>query len=202
MRERLGHLPARFGFDALIVLAAIEGALEVALGSDAAEAPSVTPWFGAPATALVVLPLLARRRFPFAAPAAVWVVAATLSFVDGALVVFSTTIFIAGMAASFLLGSLRDDVHARVGLAVAIGGAAIVVENKPVHSPGEFLFIPLLFAIGWLGGYAVHERAEQAEAAEERATRPSASATRLHASPWPRSAPASRASCTTSSRTR
>jgi signal transduction histidine kinase len=160
----------RYGFDALIVLAAIEGALEVALRQDSPDAPDITPWFGAPATALVILPLLLRRRFPFAAPAAVWVVAATLSFVDGGLVVFSTTIFIAGMAASFLLGSLSDDVHARVGLAIAIGGAAIVVENKPVHSPGEFLFIPLLFAIGWLGGYAVHERAEQAEAAEARAT--------------------------------
>jgi signal transduction histidine kinase len=160
----------RYGLDALIVIAAIEGALEVVLRQDAAEAPSITPWFGAPATALVILPLLARRRYPFAAPVAVWVVAATLSFVDGALVVFSTTIFIAGMAASFLLGSLRDDVHARVGLAVAIGGAAIVVANKPAHSPGEFLFIPLLFAIGWLGGFAVHERAVQAEAAEERAT--------------------------------
>ena len=150
----------------------------------------------------MILPLLARRRFPFAAPAAVWVVAATLSFVDGELVVFSTTIFVAGMAASFLLGSLRDDVHARVGLAVAIGGAAIVVENKPVHSPGEFLFIPLLFAIGWLAGSPSTSAPSRPRRPRSARPRPSASATRRHGSRWPRSAPGSRASCTTSSRTR
>ena len=46
-----------------------------------------TRWLAAPAIALVVLPLLARRRFPFAAPAAVWLLATALSFADGRLVV-------------------------------------------------------------------------------------------------------------------
>ena len=32
-------------------------------------------WFAVPAAALIALPLLARRRFPFAAPVALWVVA-------------------------------------------------------------------------------------------------------------------------------
>ena len=51
-----------------------------------------------------------------------------------------------------------------------IGGAAIIVYNKPAHSTSELIFIPLLFGIGWLGGYALRERSEQAEAADVRAT--------------------------------
>ena len=163
-------LARRYGFDALIVLAAIESAIEVAVRQDSPKAPGTTLWFAAPATTVVVLPLLVRRRFPFAAPASVWLLAAVLSFVDGRLVVFTTSVFVAGMAAAFLLGGLRDAVLERLGLAVVVGGAAIVVQNNPDHTAGELVFIPLLFAIGWLAGFALRERAEQAEAAEERAT--------------------------------
>jgi signal transduction histidine kinase len=160
----------RYAFDAVIVLAALEIALEVAFRDDA-RAPTTTGWFTAPAMALLVLPLLLRRRFPFAAPAAVWAVAAVLSFVDGRLVVFSITASVAGMAAAFLLGNLSDDTQARAGLAVVIAGSATVVYNNPDHATGEFLFAPVLFAIGWLAGYALRERAAQAEEAEERAAR-------------------------------
>jgi signal transduction histidine kinase len=73
------------------------------------------------------------------------------------------------MAAALLLGNLRDDLQARLGLAIVLGASAIVVYNDPTNTPGEFIFIPLLFAIGWLAGYALRERSVQAEAAEERA---------------------------------
>jgi signal transduction histidine kinase len=162
-------LVRRYLFDALIVAVAVEGALEVALRQDASDAPSLTPWLAVPATAVVVLPLLARRRFPFAAPAATWVIAAALSFVDGRLVVFTASASIAGLAASFLLGNLRDGTQARLGLAVVLAGAAFVIYNGPDFSAAELVFTPILFGIGWLAGYAVRERAEQAEEAEERA---------------------------------
>jgi signal transduction histidine kinase len=73
------------------------------------------------------------------------------------------------MVASFLLGNLRDETQARFGLAVVVGGAAIVVYNDPSHSPGEFVFIPLVFALVWVAGFAVRARAVHAEAAEQRA---------------------------------
>ena len=114
--------------------------------------------------------LLLRRRFPFGAPTAFWLLGLTLSFVDGDLVTFATSTFIAGMIASFLLGNLRDALHARIGLGIAVGGAAGVVYNQPSHSTGELVFIPLLFGICWLAGYALEAREEQAEAAEVRAT--------------------------------
>ena len=77
--SQLLTLTRRFGFDAFIVLAAIVGVLDVVLRSEAARAPRTTLWLVAPAIALVVVPLLARRRFPFAAPASLWLLAAAAS---------------------------------------------------------------------------------------------------------------------------
>jgi signal transduction histidine kinase len=162
-------LARRHGFDALIVIAAVEGALEVPL-RHAADEPTTTGWVAAPAIALMVLPLLARRQFPFGAPAAVWILAAALSFVDGRLPVFAVSVFMAGMAAAFLLGNLRDDMQSRVGLGIVVAGAAIVTYNDPTSSGGDYVFIPGLFAILWLAGFALRERAAQAQAAEQRAT--------------------------------
>ena len=114
----LGPLARRYGFDALIVLAAVESALEVALRHDARGRADARRG-GSPCrrSRSIVLPLLARRRFPFAAPAASGSLAAAVSFVDGRLVVFTESSSVAGMAAAFLLGNLRDDVQARLGLA-------------------------------------------------------------------------------------
>ena len=166
---RVWSLARAYGLDVLIVIAALGGALEVAVTHDPQQEPETTPWFAAPAIALVVLPLLWRRRFPFAAPAAVWLLAAALSFVDGRLLPFTASASVAGIAAAFLLGSPRDAVQARIGFAIVLSGAAIVVYNDPSHAAGELVFIPLLFAIGWLAGFALRERVERAEAAEVRA---------------------------------
>jgi len=158
-----------YAFDLLIAIAALEGALEVAIGHDAMQAPRTTPWFTVPAVAIVVLLLLGRRRFPFMAPMSFWLLAATLSFVDGRLVVSTASLYVDGMAAAFLLGNVADVVRGRLGLVVVLGGAAIVVYNDPDHAAGEFIFVPVVFAIAWLGGFALRERAAQAEAAEQRA---------------------------------
>jgi signal transduction histidine kinase len=159
-----------YAVDVLIAIGAIEVSLEVAFRHDAMLGTRTPLWFAVPAVAIVVLALLGRRRFPFMAPASVWLLAAALSFVDGRLVVFGLGVYVAGMAAAFLLGNLADAVHDRVGLAVVLGGATIVVYNDPDHTAGEFIFVPLLFAIAWLAGFALRGRAAQAEAAEERAT--------------------------------
>jgi len=168
--NRFWSLARRHGLDALIVIAAVEGAIEVVVRQDSVSAPNTALWFAAPATALMILPLLARRRFPFAAPALLWLLGAIFSFIDGQLVVFTTSVFIAGIVASFLLGGLRDSLQSPLGLAIVLGCAAIVVYNKPDHNAAELVFIPLLFAIGWLGGFAVRERADEAEAAGARAS--------------------------------
>jgi signal transduction histidine kinase len=168
--SRIWPLARSHGFDVLITVAALASALEVALRQDSPQAPRTTLWFAVPAVAVIALPLLERRRFPFAAPAAVWLLAAALSFVDGRLAVFTAGTYAAGLAAAALLGNVRDERQARLGLAVVLGGAAIVVYNDPGRAGGDLIFIPAVFAIAWIAGFALRERAEQAEAAETRAT--------------------------------
>jgi signal transduction histidine kinase len=163
-------LARRYGFDALIVVAAVAGVLGLLFRQDDPDAPTVSLWFSVPATALIVLPLLARHRYPFAAPVSVWVLGPALSFVDGQLTPFSPSISAVGLAAAFLLGNLRKAVQAWIGLAVVLGGTAVIVYNGSDPDPAQFFFVPLFFGIGWLAGYAVRERAEEAEAAEQRAT--------------------------------
>ena len=165
--ERLGSLARRHALDVLIVLVAAESTVEVALRHE-----GLRPmWLAAPTIALVVLALLGRHRLPFAAPAATWLLAVAASFMDGQLVVTPVGAFIAAMIASFLLGNLSDERRARIGLAIVVFGAAIVVYHVPGHPSGELIFIPMLFAVVWCGGLALRERAGHAEAAEERAVR-------------------------------
>jgi signal transduction histidine kinase len=167
--SRVRFLARAHGADALIVLTAIASAVDLLLRNDSPEAPDTTLWFCVPAVASMVLVLLGRRRFAFGAPAALWIAAAALSFVDGRLIVFPTGVFVAGFAAAFLLGNLRDPFQARTGLAIVLGAASIVIFNDPSDAPGDFVFIPALFGIGWLAGFAMRERGERAAAAEERA---------------------------------
>jgi signal transduction histidine kinase len=118
-----------------------------------------------------VLPLFFRRRFPFAAPSAYWLIAAALSFVDPVLIPFMVSLFPVGLASAFLLGNLRDRGQAWTGLAVVLGSITTVVYNIPGHLTAELIFIPVDFGISWAAGFALRERAERAEAAEERAAR-------------------------------
>jgi signal transduction histidine kinase len=164
-------LARRYGLDALIVLAAIASVIEVVLRHGSSDAPRTTLWFVVPATASLILPLLARRRLPFAAPMFVWLLGPAISFVDGRLVPNTPSITVAGLAAAFLLGNRRNIVEAWLGLAIVVGGTALIVYQDPTHEQAEFIFAPLLFSIGWLAGLALRERAEQAEAAEVRAAR-------------------------------
>jgi signal transduction histidine kinase len=167
--SRLAPLARTHGFDLLVALGALTAALEVALRSDPGDEPTTSTWFAAPAVALVVLTLLARRRFPFGAPASYWSLSAALSFVDGRLIPFPVTLYLFGLAAAYLLGSLGDAVRGREGLLIVIASAAIVILNLPGHTAGDVILIPSVFALGWLGGYAFRERDVQATEAEERA---------------------------------
>jgi signal transduction histidine kinase len=168
--SRIGYVAREYGFDVLIALLAIAGMVQLVVGRDSPEAPSTALWLAVPAIAILVLPLFARRRFPFAAPTAYWLLAVALTFVDGRLVPFMTSVFVIGMAAAFLLGNLHDVLQGRVGLAIVLGGMAILVYNVPGHSTSELVFLPLVFGVCWFAGFALHERAVQAEAAEGRAT--------------------------------
>jgi signal transduction histidine kinase len=169
--SRIRYIARECWFELLIALMAVAGMLELAVGRDSPGAPAMSLWFSVPAVAVLVLPLLASRRFPFAGPAAYWLMAAGLSFVDGVLIPFIGSLGVVGLATAFLLGNLRDQRQAGIGLAIVLGCIVIVVSNIPgQQSASDLIFIPLRFVVAWVAGYALRERAEQAEAAEMRAT--------------------------------
>ena len=167
--SRIRYVARKYWFDALIALLAIAAALEVVIGRDSPDSAR-SLWFALPAIAILVLPIFARRRFPFAAPTAYWLLGAAISIVDWRPIPFAVSLFPVGLTVAFLLGNLRNALQAGIGLAVIVGGSAIVVYEIPGHATAELVFIPLEFVIAWVAGFALRERAEQAEAAEIRAT--------------------------------
>ena len=169
--KQVRTLTSSYWFDLLVALLAIVAMLEVVLGRGTPGAPTTTLWFCVPAIAVVVLPVFARRRFPFAGPATFWLLAAGISFVDPLLIPYANAFFAIGIAVAFLLGNLRDARKAGLGLAVIVGADATLIYNIPGHSVDQLILIPLDFAISWVAGLAVRERTLHAEVAESRATR-------------------------------
>jgi signal transduction histidine kinase len=169
--SRIRYVALEYWFELLIAVLAIAGMLELVVGRDSPGAPATTLWFSIPAVAVLVLPLFARRRFPFAAPASYWLMATALTFVDGLLIPFIASLGIVGLATAVLLGNLRGDRQAGIGLAIVLGCIVVVVANIPgPQLASDLVFIPLRFVVAWVAGYALRARAEQAEAAEMRAT--------------------------------
>jgi signal transduction histidine kinase len=168
---RIRSAATEYWFELLIAVMAVSGMLELVVGRDSPGAPATSLWFSIPAVAFLVLPLFVRRRFPFAAPAAYWLLAAALTFVDGLLIPFIGSLGVVGLATAFLLGNLRDDRQAGAGLAIVLGCIVVVVSNIPgPQSASDLVFIPLRFVVAWVAGYALRARAEQAETAEMRAS--------------------------------
>ena len=168
--SRSRYVVREYWFELLIAFLAVAGMLELVVGRDFPGAPATSLWFSVPAIGVLVLLLVARRRFPFAAPAAYWLMAAALTFVDGLLIPFVGSLSVVGLAAAFLLGNLRDDRQAGIGLAIVLGCIVVVVSNIPgAQSASDLIFIPLRYVVAWVAGYALRERSEQAEAAEMRA---------------------------------
>jgi signal transduction histidine kinase len=166
---RLKTVVRKYWFEILIAVLGIEAILELVVGRDDPNS-SRTLWFAIPAIAVLVFLLFARRRFPFAALAAYWLLAAAISFIDWRPIPFAVSLFAVGLSTAFLLGNLRDPVRAGAGLVVIIACMAALVHQIPGHSTAELVFLPLEFAIAWIGGFALRERSVQAEAAEVRAS--------------------------------
>ncbi len=154
--------------DLLVALAGLVAAVEVLLSDETTE-PSTPLEFAAPAVALVAWTLLLRRRFPFGAPAAFWLLGGALSFVDGDLIVLPVSVYLAGLVAAFLLGSLTDAMRGERGLVIVIAAAVAIVYNDDSSDAAALILTPGVFGLAWLGGYAFRERGVQAAAAEERA---------------------------------
>jgi signal transduction histidine kinase len=168
-RARISSITREYWFELLIGALMVSALLELVIQDDSPGAPPSSLWFGVPALGILAVPLFARRRFPFAAPASYWLVATTISFVDGQLIPFMVALFPVGLASAFLLGNLRSSRQAWIGLGIVLGGITTIVYNIPGHAHAEIIFLPVDFGIAWAAGFALRERSVQAEAAEIRA---------------------------------
>jgi signal transduction histidine kinase len=170
--SRIGNVAREYWWELLIAAMLIAGIVQLVVEHDSAGAPTSTLWFQIPALCLLALPLFTRRRFPFGAPAAYWILAAALTFADGLVVVFPDSFQVVGLASALLLGNLRDRRKAAVGLALVVGSMIVVLYNIPGSwTISAYVFVTLRFAAAWVAGFALRAREQQAEAAEVRAVR-------------------------------
>ena len=164
--SRVVSIARRHSYELLIGALLTAAMLELILGRDSSP---MSIRYAVPLVALLVAPLFARGRFPFAAPASYWLIATAISFVDGELIPFMVALFPVGLVAAFLLGNQRDVRRAWAGLVIVLGGITTVVYNIPGHLTAELIVIPVDFGISWAAGFVLRDRAQKAEAAEVRA---------------------------------
>jgi len=132
--SRIRYLSRTYVVDVLIALLLIAAMLEVLVGRHSPGAPRTTLWFVLPAIAILVLPILARRRFPFA-PAAHWLLAAGISFIDWRLIPFAISIFVVGLVAAF--GTHPEWRYERAAEAAARCAGLLAVHVDVVTPPGH-----------------------------------------------------------------
>jgi signal transduction histidine kinase len=170
-RHRLGTLLRAYWFDALILAGAGVGIPEVVLTQDDLHGPLGPLWFDVLVILGITLPLFARRRYPFGAPAASGVVFAASSFVDGRVIASGLVPFLAATSAFVLFGLIRDRTQAVAGLAVGTGVTAVVAHNDPQGGIGNFVFSTIAFTIAWVIGFGLGRKFHEAEEARERLAR-------------------------------
>jgi signal transduction histidine kinase len=164
----------RYVLDALVIAGAVAATIEMISIADHApdpEVPDASLWLTIPVAWLIMLPLLARRRRPFAAPAFVFVVAGVVSFFEGLLIPYSAFLFLGILAAAFLLGMVRDRSEALIGLAIAMATVAVVAWNDAHKTLDEYIGVPIIIGVVWLCGFALSRKLAEADEVRERAAR-------------------------------
>jgi signal transduction histidine kinase len=167
---RLWPYAKRYWFDALIVAGIVVSIVVAVADQNTKNGPDGPLWFDVIASTVYLVPLLFRRRYPFAAPVAVAVIIAVTSFVDTGLVTDEFVMFLSGMAVAFLFGMRRDRTEAYAGAAVLVGTVAIVAHNQGDH-PGDFVFPAIVFAVFWIIGFFLGQTLREGSEAKQRAER-------------------------------
>ena len=170
--SRIRHIAREYWFELLIVALTISAMVQLIVNRDTPGAPTTSLWLSLPAMAALVLPLLAYRRYPFAAAASYWVIGIGVTLVDGTLIPYVDSLSVVGLAAAFLLGNLREARQAWLGLALLTTSLLLIVHYIPgEQSPNLYVFLTIRYVAAWIAGYALRARSEQVEEAVVRAAR-------------------------------
>jgi len=168
--DRAWPLARTYWFDGLIVVGVVVSVMGAIHDQSAKHGPQGPLWFDLVAVVAMLLPLFARRRFPFGAPVTTGLVVAASSFVDDRLIPDLFIPFLAGLAVAVLFGMRPDRRQAVAGWAYLMGINFVVTTNDPRHQvPGDYIWITITFTIAWIVGWAFGGQTAQAEAARERA---------------------------------
>jgi signal transduction histidine kinase len=167
--EQAWQFLRRNWFTVLVACGTVATGIELIVRRNEQDAPTHSLWITVPLLVIGILPLLWWRRYRFGAPAALFVIGAVSSFVDGRLVTLTGATFIAVLAAVFLFGLLEDRRQAVAGLGIALAAGGVVTLNNPSQGWTDYVGVALLFTIVWLAAFAIGRKLEQAAAAHERA---------------------------------
>ena len=162
---RVVVLLRRHPFDALVVLLAVVAEIKVWIVPGAG--PKVVFII---ASLLWTLPLLLRRRFPFAAPVFTFAVQAAASAADPALGV-ETTALVALLLSFWVVGAENERGQAIAGAAIGFASIAVVAELDVRVGLENSVWGVILGSVVCLIAYALQQRAKRAAELEERASR-------------------------------
>ena len=162
---RVVVLLRRHPFDALVVLLAVVAEIKVWIVPGAG--PKVVFII---ASLLWTLPLLLRRRFPFAAPVFTFAVQAAASAADPALGV-ETTGLVALLLSFWVVGAENERGQAIAGAAIGFASIAVVAELDVRVGLENSVWGVILGSVVCLIAYALQQRAKRAAELEERASR-------------------------------
>jgi signal transduction histidine kinase len=163
----------RHGFEGLVLVTAVASQVEILAGSP--DGPAV----GVQAAALLAtVPLLFRRRFPFAAPALAFVGVAGISLVSQAAVREGATFLMLGLVlACWAAGGQRDGQQALACAALGLAAFAVIVQAQPGSDTALRVGDAEMDLVSWLAigiglplaAFALRRRGDRAAALEAEA---------------------------------
>ena len=167
----LWPLVQRYWFDLLIVLGACLSIAIAVVDQGKENGPEGPLWFDLPASVVFLVPLLARRRYPFGGPAVCVVLLAATSFIDPGLTSDDVVMFLTALASAVLFGMLKERAQAVAGLAIVLGVVVIVQHNDPTQSVEDAIWSLVTFSVAWAVGFGLGHKFRETDEAKERAER-------------------------------
>jgi signal transduction histidine kinase len=162
--DRLVRLVRTYAFDAIVVVLAVGAQIEFWRLED-------RPAALIPLGLTVTLPLLARRRIPFAAPMLCLASMNGIVLVAGGLAEDSVSLFFGGMAVAWAVGRFNRLRIALVGLLALWATLVDVTYHFESSAVGDYIWVLTFFSVAWLAGAALYRREQQARELTERAHR-------------------------------